>query len=54
MTPATLSGWRWCYVELFSLVILFSEQVMAGLRMKDALCRSMWSVVVNQIAAGLR
>ena len=55
MTPATLSGRRWCHVELFSLgVILFSEQVMAGLRMKDALCRSMWSVVVNQIAAGLR
>ena len=30
------------------------ESVMVGLRRKDALCRSMWSVGVNQIAAGLR
>ena len=30
------------------------ESVMVGLRMEDALCRSKWSVRVNQIAAGLR
>ena len=30
------------------------ESVKIGLRREDALCRSMWSVGVNQIAAGLR
>ena len=30
------------------------ESVKVGLEMKDALCRSMWSVSVNKIAAGLR
>ena len=30
------------------------ESMKAGLRRKDALCRSMWSVSVNKIAAGLR
>ena len=30
------------------------ESVKVGLRMEDALCRSMWSVGVNQFAAGLR
>ena len=30
------------------------ESVKIGLRMEDALCRSKWSVGVNQIAAGLR
>ena len=30
------------------------ESVKVGMRMKDALCRSKWSVGVNQIAAGLR
>ena len=30
------------------------ESVKVGLRMEDALCRSVWSVVVIQIAAGLR
>ena len=30
------------------------ECVKVGLRREDALCRSKWSVVVNQIAAGLR
>ena len=30
------------------------ESVKVGWRRKDALCRSKWSVVVNQIAAGLR
>ena len=30
------------------------ESVKVGLRMEDALCRSTWSFVINQIAAGLR
>ena len=30
------------------------ECMKVGLRRKDALCRSMWSVGVNKIAAGLR
>ena len=30
------------------------ESVKVGLRRKDALCRSMWSVDVDNIAAGLR
>ena len=30
------------------------ESVKVGLRKEDALCRSMWSVGVNQIAAELR
>ena len=30
------------------------EHVKVGLRREDALCRSKWSVGVNQIAAGLR
>ena len=30
------------------------ESVKVGLRMEDALCRSKWSVAVNQISAGLR
>ena len=30
------------------------ESMMAGLRRKDAPCRSKWSVGVNKIAAGLR
>ena len=30
------------------------ESVKVGLRKEDALCRSKWSVGVNQIAAGLR
>ena len=30
------------------------ESVKDGLRREDALCRSEWSVGVNQIAAGLR
>ena len=30
------------------------ESMKVGLRRKDALCRSKWSVGVNQIAAGLR
>ena len=30
------------------------ESVKVGLRRDDALCLSMWSVVVNQIAARLR
>ena len=30
------------------------ESAKAGLRREDALYRSMWSVCVNQIAAGLR
>ena len=30
------------------------ESVMVGLTMEDALCRSKWSVGVNQIAAWLR
>ena len=30
------------------------ENVKIGLRRKDALCRSIWSVGINQIAAGLR
>ena len=30
------------------------ENVKVGLRRKDALCRSKWSVGVNQIATGLR
>ena len=30
------------------------ESVKIGLRKEDALCRSKWSVDVNQIAAGLR
>ena len=30
------------------------ESVKFGLRREDALCRSMWSVGINQIAAGLR
>ena len=30
------------------------ESARVGLRRKDALCRSKWSVDVNQIAAGLR
>ena len=30
------------------------ESVMVGLRRGDALCRSKWSIGVNQIAAGLR
>ena len=30
------------------------ESVMVGLRREDVLCRSMWSVGINQIAAGLR
>ena len=30
------------------------ESVKVGLRMEDALCRSKWSVGVNQIAAELR
>ena len=30
------------------------ESVKVGLRREDALCRSKWSVGVNQIAAGLR
>ena len=29
------------------------ESVKAGLRRKNALCRSMWCVSANQIAAGL-
>ena len=30
------------------------ESMKVGLRKEDALCRSKWSVVVNQIAAVLR
>ena len=30
------------------------ESVKVGLRRKDALCRSKWSVGVNKIASGLR
>ena len=30
------------------------ESMKVGLRRKDAHCRSMWSVSVNKIAAGLR
>ena len=30
------------------------ESVKVGLRREDALCRSMWSVGVNKIAAGMR
>ena len=30
------------------------ESVKVGLRRKDTLCRSKWSVCVNQIVAGLR
>ena len=30
------------------------KHVKIGLRREDAICRSKWSVVVNQIAAGLR
>ena len=30
------------------------ESMKVGLRRKDALCRSKWSVSVNKIAAGLR
>ena len=30
------------------------ESEMVGLRREDVLCRSKWSVGVNQIAAGLR
>ena len=30
------------------------ENVKVGLRREDALCRSKWSVAVNQITAGLR
>ena len=30
------------------------ESVKVGLRSEDALCRSKWSVGINQIAAGLR
>ena len=30
------------------------ESVKVGLRREDALCRSKWSVGVNQIAAGLK
>ena len=30
------------------------EHVKIGLRREDALCRSKWSVGINQIAAGLR
>ena len=30
------------------------ESVMVGLRMENALCRSKWSDVINQIAAWLR
>ena len=30
------------------------ESVKVGLRREDALCRSKWSVGVNQIASGLR
>ena len=30
------------------------EGMKVGLRRKDALCRSKWSVGVNKIAAGLR
>ena len=30
------------------------ESVNAGLRREDALCRSKWSVGINQIAVGLR
>ena len=30
------------------------ESMKVGLRREDALCRSKWSVDVNQIAAGLR
>ena len=30
------------------------KSVKVGLRREDALCRSMWSVSINQIAAGLR
>ena len=30
------------------------ESMKVGLRMKDALCRSKWSVGVNKVAAGLR
>ena len=33
---------------------LGEESVKDGLRRKDALCRSMWSVGVCQITAGLR
>ena len=29
------------------------ESVKVGMRLEDALCRSRWSVGVNQIAAGL-
>ena len=30
------------------------ESMKVGLRREDAPCRSMWSICVNQIAAGLR
>ena len=30
------------------------ESMKVGLRREDALCRSMWSVSVNKIAAGLK
>ena len=30
------------------------ESMKVGLRRKDALCRSNWSVSINKIAAGLR
>ena len=30
------------------------ESMKVGLRRKDAVCRSMWNVGVNKIAAGLR
>ena len=30
------------------------ESMLVGLRRKDALCRSKWSVGINKIAAGLR
>ena len=30
------------------------ESVKVGLRGKDALCRSKWSVIMNKIAAGWR
>ena len=33
---------------------VLAESVNVGLRRKDALCRSEWSVGMNQIAAGLR
>ena len=54
--PPSLSCYTDTFQTLMSLsgVSVDSQKSKFGLRMEDALCRARWSVIISQIAAGLR